>query len=90
MWEVNEKARKITPAECSLGQLRRIINCITVAGEDDKYVYCGTTTGDVLQVSEYGINAMYHTETYISHVPMNFDGTLNNILRKFVFLQCCL
>ena len=45
------KSRKIIPTECSLGQLRRVINCITVAGEDDKYVYCGTSTGDILQVS---------------------------------------
>ena len=45
------KTRKIVPTECSLGQLKRIINCILVAGEDDKYVYCGTTTGDVLQVN---------------------------------------
>jgi len=41
--------RKIVPTDCNLGQLKRIVKCIQVS-EDDQYMYCGTTSGDVLQV----------------------------------------
>ena len=49
MWELNVQTRKITPTDCNLGQLKRIVNCIEVS-EDDQYMYCGTTSGDVIQV----------------------------------------
>lgn len=49
VWELNVQTRKITPTDCNLGQLKRIINCIEVS-EDDQYMYCGTTSGDVIQV----------------------------------------
>ena len=49
MWELNPQARKIVPTDCNLGQLKRIVKCIQVS-EDDQYMYCGTTSGDVLQV----------------------------------------
>ena len=39
----------MTPTDCNLGQLKRIVNCIEVS-EDDQYMYCGTTSGDVIQV----------------------------------------
>ena len=50
VWELNPEARKIIPTDCNLGQLKRIVQCIRVS-HDDKYVFCGTTTGDILQVS---------------------------------------
>lgn len=49
MWELNVQTRKITPTDCNLGQLKRIVNCIEVS-DDDQYMYCGTTSGDVIQV----------------------------------------
>ena len=49
VWELNPQARKIVPTDCNLGQLKRIVKCIQVS-EDDQHMYCGTTSGDVLQV----------------------------------------
>ncbi len=51
VWEVNPVSRKVTPTDCNLGQIKRIINCVQIA-DDDAFMYCGTTTGDVLQVQD--------------------------------------
>ena len=50
VWELNPQTRKIVPVDCNLGQLQRIVKCIQVS-DNDQYMYCGTTSGDVLQVS---------------------------------------
>ena len=49
VWELKPQTRQVTPTDCNLGQLKRIVKCIQVS-EDDQYMYCGTTSGDVLQV----------------------------------------
>ena len=49
VWELKPQSRQVTPTDCNLGQLKRIVKCIHVS-EDDQYMYCGTTSGDVLQV----------------------------------------
>ena len=50
VWELDVNSRKIRPTDCQLGKDKRIINCIEVDEADDM-MYCGTTSGDVLQVS---------------------------------------
>ena len=50
VWELNPQTHKIIPTDCNLGQLKRIVNCIQVS-DDDQYMYCGTTSGDVIQVT---------------------------------------
>jgi hypothetical protein len=40
---------KLVPQDVQLGQLQRMVRSLTVDAED-KFVYAGTTTGDVLQV----------------------------------------
>ncbi|XP_065900088.1 cilia- and flagella-associated protein 52-like [Dysidea avara] len=50
VWEIDEVNRKIRPTDCNLGQLRRIFKCVQMT-EDDQYMYCGTTSGDVLQIN---------------------------------------
>lgn len=50
IWTFDEGMRKIIPQDCQLGQLKRVVKCIKVS-EDDQFMYCGTTSGDVLQVS---------------------------------------
>ena len=49
VWELNAHTRKITPTDCNLGQLKRIVNRIQVSAQD-QHMYCGTTSGDILQV----------------------------------------
>ena len=50
VWELNRQQRKIKPTEIQTGQIKRIVTCIAVDKEDE-YMYCGTTTGDLLQIS---------------------------------------
>ncbi|KAL0481478.1 flagella-associated protein 52 [Acrasis kona] len=49
VWEVNFQDRKLTPHDCRLGQLKRVITSVAM-DRDDKALYCGTTSGDVLYV----------------------------------------
>ncbi len=49
VWEYNIPGNKLVPHEVQLGQMRRIVTCLDI-DQDDRYMYCGTTTGDVLQV----------------------------------------
>lgn len=49
VWELNPKIRKVLPTDCNLGQLKRVVKCIKISDEDE-FMYCGTTSGDVLQV----------------------------------------
>ncbi|XP_047143851.1 cilia- and flagella-associated protein 52 isoform X1 [Hydra vulgaris] len=50
VWELDIEKRIIQPTDCSLGHLKRIVQCITVS-DDDQYMYCGTTSGDILQIN---------------------------------------
>ncbi|KAJ3374676.1 Cilia- and flagella-associated protein 52 [Allomyces arbusculus] len=50
VWEVNVAARKVKPTDCQMGTIKRIVKCITVDHQDE-FMYCGTTTGDLLQVA---------------------------------------
>eukprot|EP00210_Caulerpa_lentillifera_P006381 g6095.t1 len=49
-WDYDKPNNKLRRTDVNLGQLRRIVNCIFI-DHDDEYLYCGTTTGDLLQVS---------------------------------------
>ena len=49
VWELSPETRKIVATDCNLGQLKRIVQCIQVS-PDDEYMFCGTSSGDVLQV----------------------------------------
>ncbi|XP_046854980.1 cilia- and flagella-associated protein 52-like [Xenia sp. Carnegie-2017] len=50
VWELDLANRKIRPTDCNMGQIKRIIRCIKVA-EDDLSFYCGTTSGDILEIN---------------------------------------
>eukprot|EP00842_Homolaphlyctis_polyrhiza_P004180 jgi/Hompol1/4763/HPOL_003861-RA len=50
VWELNVAQRKIRATDCQTGQIKRIVKCIAV-DQDDEFMYCGTTTGDLLQVN---------------------------------------
>ena len=49
VWELSPQTRKIVATDCNLGQLKRIVQCIVLSPDDD-YMFCGTSSGDVLQV----------------------------------------
>jgi WD40 repeat protein len=50
VWELSARNRKIIPTDCNLGQLKRIVQCIQISPGDD-YMFCGTSSGDVLQIN---------------------------------------
>ena len=49
VWKYDKPNNKLRPHDVQLGQLQRVFKSLTVDYED-KYVYCGTSTGDILQV----------------------------------------
>lgn len=50
VWQYDHLTNKLVPSDVQLGQLRRCFTCLAVDAAD-QYMYCGTATGDVLQVS---------------------------------------
>lgn len=50
IWDFDLAARKLRPTDCHLGQLKRVINCIAIE-DSDAVAYCGTRTGDLLEVN---------------------------------------
>lgn len=50
VWELDVENRKIRPTEVPTGQTKRVISCLTLTN-DDKTLFCGTTTGDVLGIN---------------------------------------
>uniref|UniRef100_A0A8C2X6V7 Cilia- and flagella-associated protein 52 n=1 Tax=Cyclopterus lumpus TaxID=8103 RepID=A0A8C2X6V7_CYCLU len=50
VWELDVPNRKIRPTECQTGKLRRIVKCVQVR-EDDTFIFCGTTSGDILKIN---------------------------------------
>ncbi|CAH8664233.1 unnamed protein product [Schistosoma rodhaini] len=50
VWSLDLENRKIRPADCNLGQIKRTINCLSVSHNDEIF-FAGTTTGDVLTIS---------------------------------------
>ncbi|KAH7474239.1 Cilia- and flagella-associated protein 52 [Phytophthora ramorum] len=49
VWRVELKHRKFHALRANLGNLKRIITCIGVS-PDDKVAYCGTKTGDLVEI----------------------------------------
>ncbi|OWZ12377.1 hypothetical protein PHMEG_00014482 [Phytophthora megakarya] len=49
VWRVELKNRKFHALRTNLGNLKRIVTCIGVS-PDDKVAYCGTKTGDLLEI----------------------------------------
>jgi len=50
VWELDRANRKIRPTEVSVGNLKRNVICLEF-NEDDSYILCGTTTGDIMSVN---------------------------------------
>lgn len=50
VWELDVENRKIRPTDVNMGQVKRIVKCIEML-EDDKFFYCGTTTGDIIAIN---------------------------------------
>ncbi|CAH8628848.1 unnamed protein product [Schistosoma guineensis] len=50
VWSLDLENRKIRPADCNLGQVKRTIHCLSVSHNDEIF-FAGTTTGDVLTIS---------------------------------------
>ena len=61
IWCYDEQTNKLVPSSVQLGQLRRCFTCLAVDAVD-QYMYCGTATGDVLQVSTAYLHAIVHLQ----------------------------
>ncbi|CDI87262.1 WD domain, G-beta repeat-containing protein, putative [Eimeria praecox] len=50
IWEIDAATKKMTPRDCNLGKLRRTCNSLVIHPADE-FVYCGTHSGDILEIS---------------------------------------
>ncbi|XP_074647613.1 cilia- and flagella-associated protein 52-like [Tubulanus polymorphus] len=50
VWELDVENRKITPSDVNMGKIKREVECIQIT-ENDDFIYCGTSTGDILGVN---------------------------------------
>ncbi|KAL8439253.1 hypothetical protein Efla_005730 [Eimeria flavescens] len=50
IWEIDAATKKMTPHDCKLGKLRRTCNAVVI-NPADTMAYCGTQSGDVLEVA---------------------------------------
>uniref|UniRef100_UPI0037E89E24 cilia- and flagella-associated protein 52 n=1 Tax=Semicossyphus pulcher TaxID=241346 RepID=UPI0037E89E24 len=50
VWELDLRNRKIRPTECRTGKMKRIVKCVEIS-EDDQYIFCGTTSGDIMKIN---------------------------------------
>lgn len=55
VWEYNHSARKLDSFPCNMGKNKRTIKSIVV-DQADEFMYCGTASGDLLQVSLQSLN----------------------------------
>jgi cilia- and flagella-associated protein 52 len=49
VWQVDYSLPKLHAMDVKMGQLRRVITCLSIS-DDDHFAYCGTHTGDVVKV----------------------------------------
>ncbi|KAL6618439.1 WD40 repeat-like protein [Neocallimastix californiae] len=50
VWEFDAEKRKAQMYDINMGPIKRVIECCVVDANDE-YMYCGTTTGDLLKVN---------------------------------------
>jgi len=50
VWEFDTERRKAQMFDINMGQIKRVIECCVVDANDE-YMYCGTTTGDLLKIN---------------------------------------
>lgn len=48
LWRIDLEERKMYGTDVKIGKMKREINCLVI-NESDEYVYCGTTSGDIIK-----------------------------------------
>jgi len=66
VWTLDAANRKIKPEDVKLGQLKRAVKCLAVSEKDD-FVYCGTTTGDILEINMNSKNVSTHSTSLVGN-----------------------
>lgn len=49
IWHFDTVKRKFNVVDCSMGHIKRFINCVRI-DPSDTFAYCGTRTGDILEI----------------------------------------
>ncbi|XP_063235469.1 cilia- and flagella-associated protein 52 [Bacillus rossius redtenbacheri] len=49
VWTIHPVTRSLSASDVAMGMIRRIVLCLVVDSRDE-YLYCGTTTGDIMKV----------------------------------------
>jgi len=50
VWKLDVENTKLRPQDVNMGQIQRVVKCCKYSADDSK-IFCGTTTGDILQIN---------------------------------------
>mmetsp|Transcript_2170 Transcript_2170/g.3203 ORF Transcript_2170/g.3203 Transcript_2170/m.3203 type:complete len:657 (-) Transcript_2170:238-2208(-) len=86
VWQVDVNTPRIQAVDARLGQMRRMIQCISIT-DDDSVAFCGTKTGDLLKVNieRDGIQSF---NTPDSVVPMLLEHSSTRFAQGIRAVQC--
>jgi len=74
LWNVDLANKKLRATPCKLGQLKRICTNLAIS-EDDKFVFCGTDSGDLMKINlETGL--FQHMGKNLKNYPQGITSTL--------------
>jgi len=73
-WSIDLDAEKLDAVNANLGSLRRVFKCVAIS-DDDKYAFCGSTTGDLLRID-------------LQPRTPNFQQAGNELFRKGIRSVC--
>jgi hypothetical protein len=88
IWTYDQANNKLLREEAHLGNMQRMVRSIQIDAED-RFVYCGTTTGDVLQVSLLSMSSSFAAVSQQSehNSCIIFENLLHIVSSAFHF--CC-
>lgn len=77
LWTFDTKSHKFLVVDCPLGHIKRFITCISI-DLSDTYAYCGTRTGDILEI--FIDKANFKRVGPINRI---FTGGITNVIASF-------
>lgn len=76
VWQMDPQTKKLKFFNCALGKITRYITCVSI-DEIDEHAFCGTRSGDVLEVSLS--KGIYNRS---GPIKQKYPGCINQVICK--------
>lgn len=73
VWLIDSKKRKLRGINVKFGKIRRDVNCIVI-DDKDEYIYCGTTSGDIVKARWFISFTKFSVRLCIDHKYCSSTG----------------